>query len=632
MRSGRPVHGLLLAMLAVLVASCGSGDPEVPNPGPTDDLSVAIGIAGASMVVADPSGIRLEMDVPAGAILVPTTVRVRALAAPAGKVARFAIEPAGLDLLAPATFTVRLPEGMALDAALGLVFTNSEAVPVPADHDATARTLRFSGYSLGFGDLAGIPLPPTAPAVKADGEEFLDVEAIGCQFIAEALDLALLRARSFSGAFPPDLASPLITEYRLALLTCGADSLTDITAQVQEFACANAEGALLNAQVVLVETAADLRQIVGSLLAADGLIRAVDGDCAITTANYETELNEYLEAYLDRIDSPGFVTSFASWDELWGQITPCVELLMWAQQFGAEGVEAKVTSQLLPALFARLHDVATDACTSNEDNHYLLDLLSGGHDRGHPIGARELPQFSGLDADTVIDEVHRCASALVVETTTQAGELLDSVRIPAAAGTGDLLVTGDGRIRLGNDLQNFLCGGILDRPPVTVRAEVPGQLPAVQLGTLGSQLLVDVAGVAAQLPATAGAPSRQFDLVVERPRPVCGQGQAGAIELSRIHVSTRGFEGALAGVWSGCGSQSGTFQIAVAQDGTVSGTYGGTASGTITGQVTANGTLDAVASGGPCDWVGTLSLAGGTLSASGTWLCSAGCGGSFQSQ
>ncbi len=170
--------------------------------------------------------------------------------------------------------------------------------------------------------------------------------------------------------------------------------------------------------------------------------------------------------------------------------------------------------------------------------------MSGGHERGHPVGARELPQFSGLDLDTIVDEVHRCASAIELETTPQAGTSLEQVRIAASDGSGDLLVTNDGQIRRTSDIQNFLCDGILNRPPVVAWAEVPGQLPAVQLGNLGTQLAVNVTNVTAQSPTTDGQAPRHFDIVLDRPRPLCGQGPEGSIELCRLHVSTRGFEAA----------------------------------------------------------------------------------------
>ncbi len=71
------------------------------------------------------------------------------------------------------------------------------------------------------------------------------------------------------------------------------------------------------------------------------------------------------KAYIDRINSPDFVTSFASWDSLWLQIVPCIEVAATAQQFGAVQAEQRIQTELLPALFARLHEVASGACGTN---------------------------------------------------------------------------------------------------------------------------------------------------------------------------------------------------------------------------------------------------------------------------
>jgi hypothetical protein len=232
-----------------------------------------------------------------------------------------------------------------------------------------------------------------------------------------------------------------------------------------------------------------------------------------------------------------------------------------------------------------------------------------------------------------VDEVHRCASGVLVEARTGQGEVLDSGRVAAGA-SGQTRVTADGKVVLTSDILNFLCGGVLNRPPIRVRAELPSQLPVVSLGTLSAPLTVDISSTLAGLPQSNGEPPREFDLVIERDRPVCGIGGEGVVELCRIHVNTMGFEGSMSGVWSGgcpVGGVSGTFQIAIDREGTVTGTYDGSASGDITGTVTTNGSLSAVASGGPCDWTGTLSLAGGNLTGSGSWTCAADCSGGFSS-
>jgi hypothetical protein len=242
-----------------------------------------------------------------------------------------------------------------------------------------------------------------------------------------------------------------------------------------------------------------------------------------------------------------------------------------------------------------------------------------------------LPPFADFVQEELVDEMHRCSNAVTVQARTQDGVALDAATV--TGGTGSVRVIDQGRLIVTGDILNFVCGGVVSRPPVRVRAELPGHLPTVSLGTLSGPLTVDVGAVLGSLPEPGGEPARGFDLVLERDRAVCGIGAPGAVELCRVSVDTQGFEGSLAGTWSGtCNIPvGGTFEIQIARDGTVSGNYTGSGLGTITGTVTADGTLDASASGGAgiCTWAGTLSMAGGTLGGAGTWSCAGGCAGVF---
>jgi len=625
----------ILATAVVLFLSCGDDSTSPPpSEGPPTDVTEVVEPTGGSVSVGADGQARLTITIPEGAIVRPTSVRLRALEAPSGKIARFAFEPSGLLLLEPAAIVVTLPEGTAMSASLGFVFERSERIPVPVDLDVDARTITFHATHLGFGDLSAFERAEPPASKTAAGEEFIDVEEIGCQFLQESLDLAILRAQAFVGAFPPDLASPLIQEYRAALLACGTDSLAGQIAAMEAIACNTAESATLNAQVVLVESATDLKTILGALVAAEGLVQLTGTDCSIEADIFETEFAEFLQAYVAHIESPGFIADFPTWDALWNELVTCLEVAGLAGAFGATEAETTIYTELFPALFARLHEVARDGCGENEDNTFYLDMLTGGHERNHPIAARELPPFSGLVEAELVDELHRCASAVGIESRTSQGTLLASGSVPLTSRQGEVRVTSDGRVNLTSDILNFLCGGVLLRPAITVRAEVPGMLPGVQLGALSGTFGVDIAAVVSALPQIEGEPPMSFDLVLERERSVCGVGSAGPIELCRLNVNTSGYVGEMEGVWSGgCpeGPLSGEFSITVGLDGTVTGTYTGSASGDITGNVALTGSLDAVASGGPCDWTGTVSFSGGVFSGSGSWNCGGGCAGTFSS-
>ena len=626
-----------LVSIGVTSISCGGDDPAAPEPGPATEASRTIPPAGGAVTVVSENGTRLMVALPAGAVLEPTRVTLRSVSAPSGVRARFAIEPSGLDLLAPATFTLTLPEGASVDNSLRISFERSERVPVPTEVDVDTRTLRATLFHLGFGDLAAPPVTSLRPASAADeGDEFINLEALECQLIEESLTDAILRAQAFVGAFPPDLATPLIQEYRAALLACGAASLGEQEAAMKTLACARADGAVLNAQVILVESAQDLKQSLGALLAAEGLVQVAGAECGVEASILETEFDEFLQAYLARINSPDFVASFPNWDALWRELVTCLEIAAMSQEFAVPEAETTIFQELFPALFVRLREVAREACDEDENNSFFLDILTGGHALGHAIAPfPEMPGFTGYPQAEVVDEMHRCGSSVLAEAKTNQNEVLDSASITLASQSGSVRVTEGGKIVVTSDIMSFLCNGIVSRPPIRVRAEIPNNLPVVQLGSLSGPMTINVASVLASLPQPGGEQARDFDIVLERDRSVCGIDAPGAIELCRISVNTEGFEGAMSGAWSGgcqSGGVSGTFSITVARDGTVSGTFDGSATGTISGTVTANGSFDASANGsaGGCTWSGTLSIAGGSLSGSGSWNCGdAGCSGVF---
>jgi hypothetical protein len=627
---------LLLGFALLALAACSEEDPAGPEPPPANEVSRTIPPAGGSLRLENEDGVAIEVSLPRGAVLTPTRLTLRAVDAPADVRARFAIGPAGLDLLAPAAITVTLPGGAAIPEDLGLVFASGERIPVPTEVDLDERTLTATLFHLGF----ALPAPAATAAPEAASasspDEFIDVEEFECQLIRDSLTDAILRAEAFVGVFPPDRATPLIQEYRAALLACGPDSLADQQAAMEALACARASGATLNAEVVLVETAQDLKQSLGAVLAAEGLVQASGADCSIESSVLESEFDEFLQAYIARINDPDFVASFPNWDALWRELITCFDVAAMSQEFAVPEAETTIYQELFPALFARLREVAREACAEDENNSFHLDILTGGHALSHPIApVPEMPGFTGLPQPELVDEMHRCGSAVVVEAKTSQNELLDSSTIPLASQAGAIRVIEAGRIVLTSDILGFTCGGIVQRPPIRVRAEIPNTLPVVQLGTLSSPLTVNVAATLSSLPEVENEPPRNFDLVIERDRSVCGIDAAGAIELCRIQVNTTGFEGSMQGTWSGgcsSGPVSGTFAIEIARDGTVTGTYEGSAAGTIDGAVSSNGSLNAAANGsaGACTWSGAMSIAGGALTGSGSWSCS-GCAGVYSS-
>lgn len=98
---------------------------------------------------------------------------------------------------------------------------------------------------------------------------------------------------------------------------------------------------------------------------------------------------------------------------------------------------------------------------------------------------------------------------------------------------------------------------------------------------------------------------------------------------SEAAVKTSPYQGVIGGSYTSSACYSGTFTMNISSSGGVTGTYtrAGATFNDLSGSVVGNGQYSGVA--GSCTWVGTINVAGGTLSGIGTWDCGAGCGGSW---
>lgn len=606
----------------IFVACSGGDDPSTPEPTPNTEATKTIPPTGGTLSVENEAGVRCTVSLPSGAVLQSTTLTLRALDAPNGVQARFAIEPAGLDLLAPATFTVKLPDGVAIDETFGLSFVSGESIRVPTEVDLGAHTLRATLYHVGF----DLPVPGAALASASAGSDFIDVDQMNCQLMFESLTDAILRAQSLSSPFPPDLASPLILQYRAMLIGCPqSGDLADVTAALSQYACSNKNSSEAQAGLS-VQSVADFKRTLGDLLSAEALVQTAGVDCHVQSDVIESVFDKYLNSYIQRIEDPGFTASFANWDLLWRELVPVTELKALADEFELSGPSERIDEELFPALFARLREVAANACEEDRNSGLLADILTGGHSLNHPISpTAQMPPFTGFSQSELLEQYHRCGSSLSFETRSTQGDLIDNTSI-AGETSASITVVKDGHITIEDDLLGLMCGDVLARDEVRLFAEIPHTLPTAPLGTFNGNRTIDVAGVLTTLP---GDEAGDFDLVFTRDRSQCGIDNGGVptIELYRVHVRVLGGAGSGTGTWGGgCGGQSpgGTFEITIDNDGNVTGTYAGTHSGTITGTVNGAGTFNASASGtaGGCTWSGTIGGFGANLTGSGGWDCS----------
>lgn len=633
----RAPQRLLPLFVGLFLIACSSDDGTAPEPGGSlpATASATIQPKGGSLAVEAENGVSLRVTFPALAVTTPTLVTLRAVDPPAGIKARFAIEPAGWDLNQAAVFQVTYPDGKKPGAHDGIVFTSGESVHIPTTVDANNRTLTATLYHLGF-DLPA-PVAANAPQVILSTNEFIDVDALECDFLREALDNQILRAQAFVGAFPPDLATPLIQEYKAALLSClSPDSIAAASAILNAYACSNVTSADAQASSAVIESASDLERALGVLVAAEGISEVVGSSCSVQTESIDSVFEKFITYYHDRITAPGFTRSVSDWDSLWRELQTVLRVKALADEFEVFRAQQRIKETLLPALYGIVREVAGTACEEDEENSFLLDLLQGGHPLGHPMTAvPEFPSFTGFTQSDVIEEVHTCGSSFTAEAKTSTNDLLGTSNVDAGD-EGSVRVTDAGKLVITDNTLGHTCNGIVSRLPIRVRAEVPEHLPVVQLGNLSGSLSVNIHTTLTSLPAPEeGELPSGFDIVIERDRSLCGVDEPGTIVLARIHVDAQGFVTQMSGTWSGgCpgGPVSGEFTIQILDNGDVTGGYGGSGSGEIIGHVNGSGTFDASANGtaGSCNWQGSVRLDNGMVTTSGSWGCpESSCSGEF---
>jgi hypothetical protein len=631
----RAPQRLVPLLVFLTLFACSDDDGLSPEPGSTTTAAATISPRGGSLTVDAKNGTSLKVTVPRGALMRATLITLRAVDPPAGVKARFVIEPAGLDLNAAATFRVTLPDGATASPDLGFVFTHGESVHVPATIDAANRTLTATLYQLGF-DAPPVSVAATA-ALTGDDNSFIDVDEMNCQITRDALTDQILRAQAFSGPFPPDLASPLIQEYRAALLICESeDSVSAASEILRQVACTNSNGAQSQVNALNITSAAELKENLGYLLSAEALVQVTGADCHVADNSIEQAFTEFIDAYVARINAPDFSANFPTWDSIWKELIPVMEVRGIADSFELPDMTARINAEVFPALFARLHDVASKACEDDANNSFLLDMARGGHNLNHPITPEpEFPAFTGFTQTEIVEELLTCGASFSAEARTSTNDLLGSTEV-ASGDRGSMRVTDAGKVLITDNTLGFTCGGVVSRGGLRVRAEIPEELPVVQLGTLAGSITINVSSMLTSLPAPEeGELPSGFDVVIERDRKICDIDEPGVIELARIHVSAQGFVTQMEGTWSGgCpnGGVNGTFTIQILDNGDVTGGYGGSGSGDIAGHVNGDGTFNAAANGtaGNCNWNGNVNLNDGIVSASGSWSCGGtGCSGEF---
>lgn len=452
-RSRAPLLALCLALV-----SCASG-PEGPvDPGSAASSSARIGPAGGSVQVDGTDGARLVLEVPPGAALEFVDVFVRATDDPT----TFEVGPAGHRFHRELVLRISAPESVA-PRAVSFTYAGRR-VSTEATHDGTDWVAR--SYYLGF------PSPSVARRAEGAAVTTLDLSEVDCSLVQQDLLLRFEVAKSWFAAgghatIVGEQLSALIAQLKLAKASCGdAIDVSALQDELGQIACEAYDDAITNANVVLApETPEELESTLTPILMAEAAKQETDATCG---PSVEDALEGPFDAYLDlltaRVSSPSWAED-VPWDTSWAELIVVAHRL-WATSalFGLEGPEQRITEHVLPTMVARLHQGAFRICEEDNDQSYLVDVMSAGALRGHVLVAGGvLPGWAGVSTEAVTRDVAYCANELQVDVFDATVDQIASVQLGSGGVPGEELaavplgVPFDGFLDLTGPLRSFLC-------------------------------------------------------------------------------------------------------------------------------------------------------------------------------
>lgn len=521
------------SLVAILAVACDSNTSPDPDPGPGAPDPEVISPAGSTLEVVSEDGVALTLRFPAGAVDAETTISVERVDA---ETPRYAITPSDLVLREPVEIELTVPD-LPSDPVVWLEAPDASRVGLAVEVDGT--TIRTETRTLAFAPLADARL-------AEETTTFLDVTEMDCTLAAQSLQqrIAQVGAWFSSGGHESLAGEPLSALLQdLALLTaqCGGDYDAE-RELLAEMSCTRYEEAVTNMKVVLPpDDPEGLSALLLPIEACEALRQATGGNCegSISFAEASTiGYDKYLEHLLIRVESPGWLEG-QPWDAVWSEVTTSVHTLLYgAWKWGVETAADRITGELLPTQYARLHRGAYRGCQEDNDQSYLADLATAGAVRGHQFDPEpSLPSWAPMTQDAIHADIALCGAELVVEIFDAVADPVSSLSLGGGPAPGEatteatVLVPADGFVDLTGPVRALFCvdptGPVSfadDELVVSINGNPVQALPASSSGAfletpydLSMEETFDLVGL-------PGNPGDTFVLTLDRVGTACGGG------------------------------------------------------------------------------------------------------------
>ncbi len=463
----RPHPVLLLAIGTLfLVASC--ADPDDPTtPAPPDPAATTVldlDASGGSYLVSAPDGAELLIDIPAGAVTDPVTVALTPVTPLGDGLARFRFEPSGVALLAPATITVRPPEGIDIPANAVFFLAFDERVSLLAHRRRRER---------GTATATSRPSAPPIPADKSfDGAGWLQLDYQLCLLDLQFAVEKFVQVKN-DNWFPAPTRECIDTIEALKE-ECQNEQHDALRQQITQEACQENADARLLAYNQPLDLAFDtMRDLIRKLLSTQALVAMVgaESECAEPQGNDEAIghlLGNHIQEMIDQIDEGGFLED-TTWPAAWNRLNKMQTLWVESALLDQAEAEDRLRDEVLPGMLEQLRRVAYQECRENHDPYLLADILSGGHLENHPFnGQQHVPLVAHFEDDDIITDMHLALTDLTIaawdgdlpaEPIAGQSRRFGGGEEPGQAVTSAaaIAVPGNGSLVFGGDVWAFLC-------------------------------------------------------------------------------------------------------------------------------------------------------------------------------
>lgn len=465
MASSRTVLVVLsCCALAFLLACDNSEDPVNPGTQPVEVSTWALDPGGSSFQMTLGDGSALKIDLPPGAVLSPTTIKVKRLQPTGGNGLAFEIQPSGLILRKTATLTLSLPDGAEFSdmSALGYTGGGKRAI-LPTVVDLDAGELRAGIRILGYADNA-------AKSTAVDPVDQLEVVVADCDDDYEAAVTQLEKITDDD--YLPETVRPLLDQIAALRIACDGAESNLLAALITEQACQRNADARIDAFNLPPNLSMDqVLEYVRHLIGSQSMLDAIEADCSdvgLTTEAVENVFNTYIDQMVARVDDDAYLET-TSWTAAWYQVPKALDIEAEAALVDQDEVFDRVRAQLLPAIMDQLRRAAYRANRQDHLQEYLVDILSGGYLLDHPAipDVPEVPGFASYGGDDIEADTHLGVTALTIEVYD--GDLppqeIESQRRVLGGGEvmgdhvveAEITVPANGQIKLMGDVWAFFC-------------------------------------------------------------------------------------------------------------------------------------------------------------------------------